>query len=647
MALPFRLIGSDGKEIAGTGGLDGFFRCSADGKNIEHIARGVWNPFSLCVLADGRIFAVDNDPDASPPCRLLHVVPGGDYGYLYQYGRAGTHPLQAGTASCPARCRWSAARAKRRRRSSPMPAACGSRVGAIIASSATGLCRAAHRTARRAKSSCKATPTFARPAWPLRRTARSISATGCCAITRCIGRGRIWRLVLPMKEVGKSLPERSNVDLLYSGDSVPGRTEEAPDWYSSSDPFIRTFGAWVVAHGMKIWSSEKIRGDASAMARWKLTFFQSTRLRGDHRAERICEEMLTEESPDLRLFAVRWIADERMTALRNDVAKLLEGPQPSTQYYLAVLAAVDWLDHEPSMRGAQIADELLVRELRNKDRSNDVRTLALRLLSPDHDFLSLERLRGYLQSKHEPLRLEALRSLSQRSDPQRMELLAEVAGDQSNSNAIRAEAAAGLAVDAKNYRKLLSELAKGPHATFRREAERSLRIAGLSPAVDEEKPASDDLVEWTALLSDPGDVEAGRRLFFNAVAARCGVCHQHNGRGGRIGPDLTHVGRDTSRERIIASILQPDQEIAPHYQAWTLITDDGKTHLGLKLPEGGDDGMEEYVDSTGRRFSLRSDAIESREAAATSIMPSGLEKLLSIADLRGLVTFLATESHNP
>ena len=58
-----------------------------------------------------------------------------------------------------------------------------------------------------------------------------------------------------------------------------------------------------------------------------------------------------DESADVRLYAVRWIADERITALRDDVAKLLEGPQPSTQYYLAVLAAVDWLDHEPKMRG--------------------------------------------------------------------------------------------------------------------------------------------------------------------------------------------------------------------------------------------------------------------------------------------------------
>jgi putative membrane-bound dehydrogenase-like protein len=45
--LPFRLIGSDGKEIAATGGVDGFFRCTDIGANIEHIARGVWNTFLL------------------------------------------------------------------------------------------------------------------------------------------------------------------------------------------------------------------------------------------------------------------------------------------------------------------------------------------------------------------------------------------------------------------------------------------------------------------------------------------------------------------------------------------------------------------------------------------------------------------------
>ena len=155
-------------------------------RNLEHIARGVWNPFSLCVLPDGRIFAVDNDPDASPPCRLLHVVEGGDYGYLYQYGRAGTHPLQclerrAARHAADGLRHGRSADGHRRPRRQPV----GHQLGrpphrALPARAARRIVRR-----RRGKSSCKATPTSGPPAWPSRRTARCTSATGCCAITRC------------------------------------------------------------------------------------------------------------------------------------------------------------------------------------------------------------------------------------------------------------------------------------------------------------------------------------------------------------------------------------------------------------------------------------------------------------------------------
>jgi putative heme-binding domain-containing protein len=44
---------------------------------------------------------VDNDPDASPPCRLVHVVEGGDYGFQFRYGRSGRHPFQSWHGQLP------------------------------------------------------------------------------------------------------------------------------------------------------------------------------------------------------------------------------------------------------------------------------------------------------------------------------------------------------------------------------------------------------------------------------------------------------------------------------------------------------------------------------------------------------------------
>ncbi|HEX3599212.1 MAG TPA: PVC-type heme-binding CxxCH protein, partial [Lacipirellulaceae bacterium] len=98
---PYRLIDSDGKAVTGKDGAGSIFECSADGRDPQRIATGFWNPFAICALPDDRIFAIDNDPDASPPCRMVHIAHGGDYGFRFQYGRAGTHPLQAWNGELP------------------------------------------------------------------------------------------------------------------------------------------------------------------------------------------------------------------------------------------------------------------------------------------------------------------------------------------------------------------------------------------------------------------------------------------------------------------------------------------------------------------------------------------------------------------
>ncbi|MEO2049804.1 MAG: PVC-type heme-binding CxxCH protein, partial [Pirellulales bacterium] len=91
-AKPWTLTGTDKTVYRGTG-AGGIFRCRTDGTELRRIARGLWNPFGLCVRQDGVIFAVDNDPGERPPCRLLHIVDGGDYGYQRAYGQEAHHPF--------------------------------------------------------------------------------------------------------------------------------------------------------------------------------------------------------------------------------------------------------------------------------------------------------------------------------------------------------------------------------------------------------------------------------------------------------------------------------------------------------------------------------------------------------------------------
>ena len=71
------------------------YRCRLDGTQLSRWATGFWNPHASCFDAFGNLFTVDNDPDSRPPCRLLHVVPDGDYGYRFRNGRKGLHPFTA------------------------------------------------------------------------------------------------------------------------------------------------------------------------------------------------------------------------------------------------------------------------------------------------------------------------------------------------------------------------------------------------------------------------------------------------------------------------------------------------------------------------------------------------------------------------
>lgn len=101
LGVDYELVGADGTTLKGGGEGGNIYRCGPDGTGLERIATGFWNPFHLCFDAFGRLFAIDNDPDSRPPNRLLHIVPGGDYGYRFRNGRKGLHPFTAWDGELP------------------------------------------------------------------------------------------------------------------------------------------------------------------------------------------------------------------------------------------------------------------------------------------------------------------------------------------------------------------------------------------------------------------------------------------------------------------------------------------------------------------------------------------------------------------
>jgi putative membrane-bound dehydrogenase-like protein len=101
LGATYKVIGSDGTTLSGGGEGGSIYRCRPDGTGLVRVATGFWNTFGLTVDAFGRLFAVDNDPDSRGPCRLLHIIEGGDYGYRFRNGRKGLHPFTAWNGELP------------------------------------------------------------------------------------------------------------------------------------------------------------------------------------------------------------------------------------------------------------------------------------------------------------------------------------------------------------------------------------------------------------------------------------------------------------------------------------------------------------------------------------------------------------------
>jgi putative heme-binding domain-containing protein len=135
-----------------------------------------------------------------------------------------------------------------------------------------------------------------------------------------------------------------------------------------------------------------------------------------------------------------------------------------------------------------------------------------------------------------------------------------------------------------------------------------------------------------------GDAVRGKELFLGD-RARCAQCHAIRGQGGRIGPDLTEIGRK-SRAEIYRGIAAPSAAIEPDYASYTVATKDGRVLVGLVRSQGADAIL--VTDTNAQATRVPRAQIQQIRPSATSIMPVGLAATLGDTAIRDLVAFLAS-----
>jgi putative heme-binding domain-containing protein len=154
-------------------------------------------------------------------------------------------------------------------------------------------------------------------------------------------------------------------------------------------------------------------------------------------------------------------------------------------------------------------------------------------------------------------------------------------------------------------------------------------------------------VEKKVSAAETGDAAHGKELFYGPAA--CGSCHMVNGKGGRLGPDLSSVGSSRSFEALVESMRDPSKRLAEgiseplkdfsqEYETATVVTADGTKLQGVVLNE--DSFTVQMLDTREQLHSFEKLKLRSYEKTRESLMPAYDPKTLPDKDLKDLIAFL-------
>lgn len=664
------LAARDGSHVSGRG-EGGVFWCTADGANMRRIARGFWNPFGLLVRGDGEIFAAENDPGARPPCRLLQIIEGADYGFQWVYGSAPVHPFVAWNGEL--------------RGTLGMIHPCGEGPSAIVQLGGGVLI-----------------PSWSNHAidyFPLQRkgagyTSQRVEVLQGSEYFRPVGmaqgpdgsfyvtdwvfssyelhqRGRLWKLEIDESASPwlKPDPEPMNAEAQFAQQLRDGKVKpvltQLMEYARSADPYLSDAALTAMARMSVDWTPATLQAMDAQDRLWALVALR----RVDLNNEQWVRAVWNDADPRIRFEALRWIADGVLTSFTGEVEKMLRAPDIDYELFEAALATWNTLRGNP---GAGVTDAaVLVERVTDPASPAKIRSYALRLAPATDKRLDVPLLGQLFSLRDRDLSVEVVRTLALKKSSDASALLAEIAGDPTNAIELRADAIAGLGQSAQQEQvPLLLALAADEEPSLRNEALRALRAFALDDATRQElsqirkrfadsaglvaaalepaslqrnRPELSDTAAWLerlAALPGKADPAAGRRIFHHASVGMCANCHRHTGRGNVVGPDLSLVSRQGDHVNLLRSILEPNRDVAPQYFATALELEDGSVFSGILLRSSS---TEVFRDPSGKERVFQKSDIVQRKELKTSLMPTGLVAQMTDEELRDLLAFL-TES---
>jgi putative heme-binding domain-containing protein len=168
------------------------------------------------------------------------------------------------------------------------------------------------------------------------------------------------------------------------------------------------------------------------------------------------------------------------------------------------------------------------------------------------------------------------------------------------------------------------------------------RVAKLTKGLPEASVELQQLIDRRrkAFSPDSASAERGMQVF----ATNCAACHQIDGKGATVGPQLDGAGT-RGLDRLVEDILDPNRNVDPAFRYSILELKDGTADTGLQRREEGE--VLVFADSTGKELKVPKSEIKSRRETNLSLMPGNFADLIPEPVFNDLMAYLLSKHAAP
>lgn len=142
------------------------------------------------------------------------------------------------------------------------------------------------------------------------------------------------------------------------------------------------------------------------------------------------------------------------------------------------------------------------------------------------------------------------------------------------------------------------------------------------------------------LASIPNGNRNNGRQIYQRKTLLCATCHEINGQGGKVGPDLSSLGAYMTPGSILESLISPNTDIKQGYETVVVTKKDGKVISGT-LDRKTETGAL-VRDAAGNIQTIANEEIQDMKISSISMMPPGLTASLRQDELVDLMRYLTT-----